>query len=47
MKHSFGDDLLSKLPIEDVTLRRRKNSIRTPRDPNRQDEHVQYGRVNR
>lgn len=47
MKCSFGDDLLSKIPAEDMMLCRRKNIIRAPRDPDWQDEHVQCGRANR
>lgn len=47
MKCRFGDDLLSKIPAEDKMLRRRKNMIRAPRDPDWQDEHVQRGRANR
>lgn len=47
MQHSFGDDLLSKIPIEDVMLHRRKNLIRASHDPDWQDEHVQRGRANR
>lgn len=47
MKCSFGDDLLSKIPAEDMMLRRRKNMIRAPRDADWQDEHVQRGRANR
>lgn len=47
MKCSFGNDLLSKTPAEDMMLCRRKNIIRAPRDPDWQDEHVQCGRANR
>lgn len=46
MKCSFGDDLLSKIPAEDMVLHRRKK-IRAPHDPDWQDEHVQRGRANR
>lgn len=39
--------MLSKISAEDMVLRRRKNIIRDPRDPDWQDEHVQRGRANR